>query len=372
MNTAEFLIAGGGIAGLAAAIALAPRETLLLEQAPKWQNVGAGLQLGPNAVRALQKLGAWDAVEPYTSSPPEIHIHDGISGKRLAHWPLGANFEARFGAPYRVAHRADLHRALLEVANAHPALTLKLDQPMTDCAQYTEGVSAASPSDQWAGKALLAADGVKSAVRQKLFPNSAPRSTGETLHRALLPANLSIAGVAMDCVNLWLYPMGHVVHYPVGCDHKLNLVAITPENQTPAAFFEKVCPALRNILAQSPNWSQWPSLYVEPLKHTSMDRILLLGDAAHGTVPYLAQGAAMALEDAAALKSSLQSETDLVRAFQRTNANRAPRTRQLHLASIRQGKIYHATGLQRQAAYLALANLPAAFAWSRLNWLYKH
>ena len=177
MDKAEFLIAGGGIAGLAAAIAVAPRDTILLEQASEWTNAGAGLQLGPNAVRALQKLGAWDAVEPITSSPPEIHIHDGVSGKCLTRWQLGASFEKRFGAPYRVAHRADVHRALLEVATTHANLMIHVRQTVSGFTQTETAVSATTNRSMFQAEKLLAADGVKSPIRQKLFAKSEPRST---------------------------------------------------------------------------------------------------------------------------------------------------------------------------------------------------
>ena len=364
MNKAEFLIAGGGIAGLAAAIAVAPRETILLEQAREWSDVGAGLQLGPNAVRALQKLGAWDAVEPITSSPPEIHIHDGIGGKRLARWRLGASFEKRFGAPYRVAHRADLHRALLEVATALPNLKMRLGQAITTCDQTEAAVSVTTEKSIFHAGKLFAADGVKSVTRQTLFANSQPQTTGEIYHRALLTRNDTVPNIAMECVNLWLYPNGHVVHYPVGKAQNLNLVAITPEQQLPATFFEKSCPSLSGIIERPQTWTPWPSLYVEPLPQTCANRILLLGDAAHGTVPYLAQGAAMALEDASQLKTMPNDFTSI-------SAQRTARTRRLHNASMQQARIYHATGFKKSALQFALLHLPEAIAWSRLAWLYK-
>jgi salicylate hydroxylase len=364
MNKAEFIIVGGGIAGLAAAIAVAPRETILLEQATEWTDAGAGLQLGPNAVRALQKLGTWDAVAPITSSPPEIHIHDGVSGKLLKRLTLGASFEKRFGAPYRVAHRADLHRALLSVATALPNLNIRLAQTASNFDQTETAISITTNKGTFHAGKLLAADGVKSPIRQKLFANSEPRSTGEVYHRALLPVATQASGVALDCVNLWLYPKGHVVHYPVGTAQHLNLVAITPELQSPATFFAKSCQALQNIINLPRKWTVWPSLYVKPLSRTNANRILLIGDAAHGTVPYLAQGAAMALEDAAALELSPID-------FAAVSARCAPRTRRLHNASMQQARIYHAGGLAKSASQLVLQNLPESYAWSRLSWLYK-
>jgi salicylate hydroxylase len=363
MDKAEFLIAGGGIAGLAAAIAVAPRETILLEQATEWTGAGAGLQLGPNAMRALQKLGAWDAVAPFTSSPPEIHIRDGVSGRLLKRLTLGASFERRFGAPYRVAHRADLHRALLEVASARPNLTIHLGQTISNFDQTETGVAITAATRIFQSERLLAADGVNSPIRQKLFSGSEPRTTGKTYHRALIHVS-AIPNVAAECVNLWLYPGGHVVHYPVGRDQRLNLVAITPEHQSPTTFFEKSCRSLRHIITLPHSWTEWSSLYVEPLPQTNANRILLVGDAGHGTVPYLAQGAAMALEDAAALKNA---QTD----FNAVSIQRTMRTRRLHLASMQQADIYHASGFKKCVAQSAMSLLPEALVWSRLSWLYK-
>ena len=141
MHTPHIIIAGGGIAGLASALALGRHDALILEQAEAFSSIGAGLQLGPNAVRALQKLGAWDAVEPITSSPPEIHMRDGVSGKLLKRLQLGKNFESRYGAPYRVAHRADLHAALLSVVKSRPNITMRLNEKISSVDVHLDGLT---------------------------------------------------------------------------------------------------------------------------------------------------------------------------------------------------------------------------------------
>ncbi len=363
MSNAEFLIAGGGIAGLAAALAISPRSTLLLEQATEWSEVGAGLQLGPNAVRALQKLGVWDAVAPYASSPPEIHVHDGMSGMRIARWQIGPKFEQRFGAPYRVAHRADLHKALLECTAALPHLEIRMAHPITAMGQSAENVWLSSQSTKISAKSLIAADGIKSSIRSQLLPGSIPVNTGYIYHRALLDYLPQVSGIAIDCVNLWLCPEAHVVHYPVGKRARLNLVAVTREDKTPQSAFERASGTLKDILAQPKQWLPWPSIHVPVLKSSAHGNTLLIGDAAHGTVPYLAQGAAMALEDAAALKDNPHN-------FCAVSRIRASRVLRLHKASIQQGQIYHASGLKRWAALQAIARTPEHLVWSRLSWLY--
>jgi salicylate hydroxylase len=167
----------------------------------------------------------------------------------------------------------------------------------------------------------------------------------------------------MDCVNLWLHPGGHVVHYPVGANRFLNLVAVT-QGAEPTVHFENASPLLRNILQSAKSWATWPAAYVPPLKRWDDGPCLLIGDAAHGTVPYLAQGAAMALEDAAIL---LSSPAD----FGTVSKQRTARTRRLHNASMQQANIYHATGLMKFAAQHCMALLPESFIWSRLSWLYN-
>jgi salicylate hydroxylase len=351
MNQAEFLIVGGGIAGLAAAIAVASQghPVSVCEKAAAFDPIGAGLQLGPNAVRALQVLGAWDEVEPITYAPPAIHVRDGVSGKLLKELTLGAKFEARFGQPYRVAHRADLHAALLSVARRLSLIEIRMGKSI----------------DVWdlrhTGPTIIA-DGIWSAAREHLFSGTKAITLPEKIHRSLLPCP-DVIGIEMDSVNLWLHPGGHVVHYPVGTSKLLNLVAVT-QGAEPSVHFVKADPILRHVLQFAAPWTTWPAAYVPPLKHWNSGPCLLIGDAAHGTVPYLAQGAAMALEDAAALQNN---PTDLGK----ISTLRAARTRRLHNASLQQAKIYHASGFAKIASHNALALLPESVAWSRLSWLYK-
>jgi salicylate hydroxylase len=371
MEKTEILIAGGGIAGLAAAIAVAPRDTLLLEQAAEWQEVGAGLQLGPNAVRALQKLGAWDAVAPFTSSPPAILIRDGVSGSLLKRLALGKDFERRFGAPYRVARRSDLHRALREVAESKPHFQTRLAHPVSSMGESQEAVEVMSGGHVFSGKALLAADGVNSAIRQHLFPDSPAQSTNETLHRALLPQDSCENINDGESVNLWFYPGGHIVHYPAGHRGTLNLVAVTPLHSNPNDFFSKSCDALKDILARPNHWTTWPALYVEPLRQTFHNRTLLLGDAAHGTVPYLAQGAAMALEDAAEIHDHWQQAGLQSNMLEMVSARRKCRTTRIHQASMKQRQTYHATGVNRRILNLALRCAPTAELMRRVAYIYE-
>ncbi len=350
MNPETFHIIGGGIAGLASALAVANKghEAIVLEKADKFDPIGAGLQLGPNAVRALQQLGAWDAVSPITSSPSEIQIRSGVNGKILKCIPLGKSFEQRFGQPYRVAHRADLVQALLLVANAKPLITIKTNSEVLDITAYEN---------------IIAADGVWSKARQTLFPGSAAIVTKEIFYRALVPSFKS------NCVTLWLFPGGHVVHYPIGNPAKLNLVAIT-QGLTPDLHFANACDELKQTLAEA-NWTTWPAAYVPPLKQWNQGNTILIGDAAHGTLPYLAQGAAMALEDAANLGKILGAELPVAVVFERLSNLRSKRTRKLHAASWRSGKLYHSSGIAAAARNFVLQATPSNLLLQQMAWIYN-
>jgi salicylate hydroxylase len=371
MHTPHIIIAGGGIAGLASALALGGHDALILEQAEAFSAIGAGLQLGPNAVRALQKLGAWDAVEPITSSPPEIHLRDGLTGKLLKRLPLGAIFENRYGAPYRVAHRADLHAALLSVVKSKPNITMRLKEKISSVDVHLDGLTIQSNAKPMSCQALIVTDGVKSTIRENLFPNTAAIASGHQFHRALISAP-HIAGVAMDCVNVWMYPSGHVVHYTVGKTQHLNIVAITPNDATPKQHFSNATPRLSSLLyLAEPDFTSWPGLVAPKLGAWTRGNVLLLGDAAHGTLPYLAQGAAMALEDAEYLQAVLPTTHSLRHAFAETAQGRMARTERLSQETRSAGKIYHFSGPIRLARNVTLKAIPPIAITRGLDWLYN-
>jgi salicylate hydroxylase len=371
MSSPPIIIAGGGIAGLASALALRDYDAVVFEQSEKFSPIGAGLQLGPNAVRALQKLGAWDAVAPIASSPPEIHLRDGLTGRLLKRLTLGAAFERRFGAPYRAAHRADLHAALFETVKLNRNVEIKLDVKIVTVEIHAADVSIQTSNRRYATPALLATDGVQSAIRQAVFTNSAAVSSGEIHHRSLI-AMPSIPGIEMECVNVWMYPRSHVVHYPVGKTPRLNLVAITPEHSNPQDLYREACEPLKMLLALAQNsFTPWPSYFVPHLNNWSKGSVLLLGDAAHGTLPYLAQGAAMALEDAACLATVLPTTNSMRHAFAEVVQRRMARTKRLHKDTVAAGNAYHMRGLARIARNVGMSAIPQSLLLSRLNWLYS-
>jgi 2-polyprenyl-6-methoxyphenol hydroxylase-like FAD-dependent oxidoreductase len=368
MDAAPYIIAGGGIAGLATALALAPAPTLVLEKSRGFVEVGAGLQLGPNAVRALQKLGAWDAVEPFTSSPPEIHVWDGLSGKLLKRIRLGEEFEKRYGAPYRVIHRADLHAALLSVARKLPQLKIRADAEVASWRDSASGIEVfVASANHIHGRFLFGCDGVNSSLRRAAVPRSTALDSGFTLHRALIDIPRAEGGIAWECINLWLGPGAHAVHYPVGAKQKLNIVATARNGVALSSAFVRTASALQQLLAAPRNWLPWPGRHAPPLHQWQFGSMLLLGDAAHGTLPFLAQGAAMALEDAAFLKHHKLPPTTGDSDWQ----ERRQRTARLHAATLRTVKHYHATGPHALLRNIAIGSLSASCFTNRLSWIYE-
>ena len=350
-------IIGGGIAGLASALAVANAggKATVFEKSAKFEALGAGLQLGPNAVRALQSLGAWDAVKPITYAPPEIHMRDGRSGKIIKRLAFGKAFEARYAMPYLTAHRADLHRALLEVTSSKSTIEIQTNVDVND--------HSFAPFD-----GLIAADGVWSKTREKLFPGSQAVITTDTYFRSLLPMPKNTGNIDFECVNLWFYPGGHVVHYPVGNPAKLNLIAITNGDE-PKSFFKTASENLQSVLALPIKFTKWQSAFVPPLKQWHKGNITLIGDAAHATLPYLAQGAAMALEDAAALELALrESPRTAITDFSR---NRIGRVTRLHDSSLRAGKIYHLGLPFDLARNLGIKMLTQKYFHSQFDWIYS-
>jgi salicylate hydroxylase len=374
-----FLIAGGGIAGLGAGLALARtgRECAIFEQAPAFEEVGAGLQLGPNGVKALRALGAWEAVEPFCFAPAAIHIRDGITGNSLSRLPLGAAFAARFGAPYRVIHRGDLLKALLSVAENAPNITLNTGRTVAGFSgsslQFADGGTESFT-------ALIGADGIRSNIRESLLGDGPPRFAGQVICRALVP-RMQIAGVEPD-VTLWLCPGGHVVHYPVSGGKAMNMVAAFDGGWTGEgwsedatrdelmAAFPQACVDLRYILGIPENWRKWAGATRKAAPKWGAGNVTLMGDAAHPMLPYLAQGAVMALEDAATLVACITREPDTSKALRHYEALRQPRTARVAAMSAGLARIYHARGALKLARDSLLRLTPAPLALSRMSPLY--
>lgn len=382
MKELPILVAGGGIAGLAAALSLARPgiHVRLFEQAPEFAEVGAGLQMSPNGVRALMALGAWEHVEDSCVIPAEIHMRDGRSGRLLQRITLGKRFEADFGAPYRVCHRADLLTGLLTAARQRPEIELNTGLAVPGVSGT--GLRLADGSEV-PGAAVVAADGIRSTLRQDVCGTVEPKLRGVALYRSLLPLSELPSGIEGGCVTLWLCPGAHVVHYPVSNWKSFNIVAAVDGAagdsgwQSPATHqevqghFADAFPALADLLSKVISWRRWAGADLPPLARWSAGHTVLAGDAAHATLPFLAQGAMMALEDAAVLGQEIDRSPNLGQAYAAYERRRKPRTARIQAQSRAMSSAYHASGFKATARNLFLQGAGPGFALSRLAWIYR-
>jgi len=317
------VIAGGGIAGLVAAIGLARASfaVSIYEKTPVLKEVGAGIQLGPNATRILQQLGVLEALAPYAFAPQFIHLHDGMRGKRLVSLPVGHFVAHHWHAPYLTLHRADLQRVLLDTVRNHPRVELYCDHEVMDMRGHLESGSEVEIVHQ--GKQiisrsnfLLACDGVWSRLRASLPLQETAHDSGFVAWRATLAcAQLPSRFRALDegkNVHVFMGRNGHLVAYPLRGGGEFNFVAITQdkaEKTHPAPHFSGWVACVRDVLTSCQNWTYWPLFTMEIPRFIGARGEIFLGDSAHATTPFAAQGAALAIEDAAALVQALSSQT---------------------------------------------------------------
>lgn len=384
------LIVGAGIGGLALALALARRGIAchIVERRRELSEAGAGIQLSPNAVRVLANLGVTAALAPVAGTPAALVVRDGRAGTPLARLPLGAWIAQRHGAPYWVAHRRDLQAALQGAVGAEPLvrITLGCEVRFFERAGDTYAVAGCG-SRRLHGAAIVGADGVFSRVRQQVHAPPAPRWTGLTAARTVLDAGAAAGALDTTATNAWLAPGAHVVHYPVRAGREVAVVVIAPAAAldrgwaVPAAGASVLAdlapfaPALRNALARADGWRRWALYELGPLARWSEGGVTLLGDAAHPTLPFLAQGGALALEDAAVLARCLAAEVagggaGIARAFAAYDLARRSRTTRVVAAARRNGRVFHLGGLAARARNLALALAPPERLMTRWDWVY--
>ena len=360
----QVVIAGGGIGGLAAAVACAQRgvPVQLLERAPQLSEVGAGIQLGPNVTRILQAWGLGAALSQMAAFPGQLQARDAQTGQVLGSLTLGARAQALYGAPYATIHRVDLQSLLHDAALA-AGVQVRLDQTVHAWRETTDGVEV-STADGASVKAdaLIGADGVWSAVRQQLLGDAPARFTGHLAYRALVAQADLPLHLRSDQVTVWMGPRLHVVHYPVRGGQWLNLVAIVhgakpdqAQEWDQAGHTQALMQAMGAVgrdlherLASVPAWRQWALHDRVPLSgadQMAQGRVALLGDAAHPMRPYLAQGAGMAIEDARVLAQCLAQGSGSVPArLQAYAEQRWARNARVQARAIRNGRIFHATG----------------------------
>ena len=364
------IIVGGGIGGLAAALACgqAGARPQVLERAATFSEVGAGIQMGPNVTRTLHAWGLAEDLQEIGFVPGKLDAKDTQTGQIIGTLRLGQRSLDTYGAPYFTVHRADLHRVLLKKIMSSGQAELRLDSEVEGLQQNADGIQIsgtnlpASLTELFKSAAMVGADGLWSKTRQFVVPPTAPRVTGLLAYRALVPMQSIPEKLRLQDVNVWVGPRVHAVLYPVKCGEYLNLVVVVQgpppaslddwdhagNKQDLEAAMGPIHADLRNMLAAVPAWRLWPLCDRPPIKgphEMAKGRIALLGDAAHPMRPFLAQGAGMAIEDAAELaRSWARGDLQVEDRLQMYAQARWARNAQVQQRSIRNGQIFHLQG----------------------------
>ena len=382
------LVVGAGIGGLAAARALSRvgRRVRLVEQAPEIREIGAGLQLGPNGFRMMEALGLRDAVDDLAVFPDDLIMMDGVTAKEVTRVPVGAEFRARFGHPYAVIHRADLHGVLLRVCQADPSIEITTGATITKYDHDSHGVVVtAADGRRIEAAALVGADGLWSPIRQTIIGDGPPRVSGHIAYRAVLPIEQVEERFRRNAMILWAGPRNHLVQYPLRGGKLFNLVAVFHSDKYVEGWdrqgdptelharFAENCEVVRALLAKVETWRMWVLCDREPKKHWSQGRAVLVGDAAHPMLQYLAQGAGMALEDAVALAAAVsRNGDDYPAAFAEYASERYLRTGRCQIMARLYGAFFHATDVTRELATGFLSSRTPQQSYESLAWLYDH
>ncbi|MFZ2305867.1 MAG: FAD-dependent monooxygenase [Rhodoferax sp.] len=386
----QILIAGGGIGGLAAALASsrAGWPVQLLERTREFGEVGAGIQMGPNVVRVLHDWGLGQELARVAAYPDMLRVRNADTGEELGRLMLGERSRTLYGAPYATIHRADIHKLLLMAVQQHTDAQLHMGQWVESFHEGDDGVHLHTLDGlELEGQALIGADGLWSTVRHLLLNDEAPRVTGHLAYRALIAQRDLPGYLRSQQVTVWLGPNLHVVQYPVRRGHWLNVVAIVHgqvngdvddwDHETHASDLQdamgETCNKLQDLISAIPNWRLWALCDRPPMtsaRQQAQGRVALLGDAAHPMRPYMAQGAGMAIEDAACLQTLLTvPDMPMDKRLERYAKQRWRRNARVQARSIRNGQIFHASGLVRWGRDLSMNLLGQRLL--DVPWLYR-
>jgi salicylate hydroxylase len=381
-----FLVAGGGIGGLACALALARKgfAVRLFEQQNEFREAGAGIQLGPNMFKALARLDLKDAVLADAWQPGAQEMRCALSGKLVTRIPLEDEFRARFKEPYGVTHRHDLLASFLNACQAQKLISLETGRRVEGFRDEGNRVVATLDNgEEVEGEALIGCDGVWSRVREKIIGDGAPIVSGHIAYRAVLKKSEVPEDLWQPDVVLWAGPRTHLVHYPLRRGELYNLVAVFHSKKYVEGWdaagdtallwshFEGQRPEVLRMLERIDTWRMWVLCDREPVKHWSKGRVTVLGDAAHPMLQYLAQGANMATEDAVVLSEKLsESKSDVAAAFAAYQEARYKRTAWVQIMARVYGELYHAEGVKAELRNDSLGARTPADAYKGVEWLY--
>jgi salicylate hydroxylase len=391
-QTTSFIISGGGIGGLAAALVLAQdgHAVTVLEQADTFAEIGAGIQLGPNIFRMFDTMGLTEAVNRVAFFPPGLGMNDVRTGEKIVRVKLGDLARATYGFPYGVIYRADLHQLLLQACQRRPGITLRTQAKVESFEQSADGVRVkladganGADGESLHASALIGADGLWSKIREAIVGDGKPRVSGHVAYRAVLRRDQVPAHLWSEDVTLWGGEKTHLVHYPLRRGELFNLVAVFHSNKYDEGWntfgdsaelterFAQACPQVRELLGKIDTWKMWVLCDREPVKNWTDRRVTLLGDAAHPMLQYLAQGAGQAIEDAVVLREALRfTRGDVPKAFQKYQQARYLRTGRVQLTSRFYGDIYHASGVQRELRNQLFQSGAESAGFAGLKWMY--
>ncbi len=381
----KVIVVGGGIGGLAAALALARQGVAveLLEQAATIGEIGAGIQLGANAYAALDALGVGEAARSRSVFTDRLLLMDAVDTREVARVEVGEAFRARFGNPYGVIHRADIHLSILEAVEQNPLIQFRTS---THVKAYRLDGRQVEVEDmqgkRYRADAVIGADGVKSAIRQQLIGDPV-RVTGHVVYRAVVEVADMPDELQINAPVVWAGPHCHLVHYPLRGGQQFNLVVTFHSREQEEwgvregskaevlSYFQGVHPTPHQMLDRPTSWKRWATADREPVDHWSEGNVTVLGDAAHPMTQYMAQGACMALEDAVTLGEAVRRHPgDFAQAFRLYESVRIPRTARVVWSTREMGRIYHAAGVERLVRNQLWAGRSQEQFYDALQWLY--
>ncbi|MHC2252062.1 salicylate hydroxylase [Bradyrhizobium embrapense] len=393
--TRTVIVAGAGIGGLTASLTLAAQgfRVVVLEKAERLEEAGAGIQLSPNASRILVELGLKEPLARRAVTPDSVNIMSARAGGEIARMPLGHAAEFRAGAPYWVIHRADLQAALQAAVNDHPDIDLRLGCQFEDVTKHAKGLTVVqrhgNARQEELAVALIGADGIWSSVRGHLFPDVQPQFSGLIAWRGTLDATALPREYTAPRVQLWMGPDAHLVAYPISAGRQVNVVAIVSgtwnrpgwsapgdANEIKGAFAHPRWPATaRMLIGAVDGWRKWALFTLPDIGRWSEGAVTLLGDAAHAMLPFAAQGAGMAIEDAAVLAKALadctgENTAGIPAALKRYAKMRRGRVLKVQRMARQQGRIYHLSGPLAIARDLAIRAIGPQRMLARQDWIY--